>query len=128
MVVDISGVSMLELQVLWHLSLQDLHGYALIQELSKRRSSPLTPGTLYPLLQRFEKQNLIVVKETGERDKKVYTLTTEGKQLIDKLAHEFIEVFDGIYVKYHCSVCEHFLHDKSRSAQEQGISFAEEKK
>ncbi len=128
MVVDISGVSMLELQVLWHLSLQDLHGYALIQELSKHRSSPLTPGTLYPLLQRFEKQNLIVVKETGERDKKIYTLTPEGKQLIDKLAHEFIEVFDGIYVKYHCSVCEHFLHDKSRSAQEPGVSFAEEKK
>lgn len=114
MAIDISSVSMLELQVLWHLVNHDFHGYALIQELSKHRSAPLTPGTLYPLLARFEKQNLIVVKETGERDKKVYTITPEGKQLLDKLANEFIEIFDGIYTKYHCSVCEHFLQDKSR--------------
>lgn len=114
MVIDISSMSMLELQVLWHLSQNDMHGYALIQELSKHRSSSLTPGTLYPLLQRFEKQNLIIIKETGERDKKIYTLTEEGKHLLDKLANEFIEVFDGIYVKYHCAVCEHFLNDKSK--------------
>lgn len=117
MAIDISSVSMLELQVLWHLSNHDLHGYALIQGLSKHRSSPLTPGTLYPLLGRFEKQNLIAVKETGERDKKTYTLTPEGKLLLDKLANEFIEIFDGIYTRYHCSVCEHFLHDKPRIAQ-----------
>ena len=114
MATDISNISMLELQTLWHLSQHDMHGYALIHTLSKHRTSPLTPGTLYPLLQRFEKQNLIVVKETGEREKKIYTLTDEGKQLLDKLAHEFIEVFDGIYVKYHCSACEHFLNDKIR--------------
>ncbi len=118
MAIDISSMSMLELQVLWHLSQHDLHGYALIQTLSKHRSSPLTPGTLYPLLQRFESQHLIVVKEMGDREKKIYTLTETGKQLLDKLASEFIEVFDGIYVKYHCSVCTHFLHDKSREAQE----------
>ena len=114
MVIDISSVSMLELQVLWYLSNHDLHGYALIQDLSKHRSSPLTPGTLYPLLARFEKQKLITVKETGERDKKVYTITLEGQKLLDKLAHEFVEIFDGIYIKYNCSVCEHFLHDKER--------------
>jgi DNA-binding PadR family transcriptional regulator len=106
---------MLELQVLWYLSHTDMHGYALIQELSKHRSSPLTPGTLYPLLQRFENQKLIVVKETGEREKKIYTLTEVGKNLLDKLANEFIEVFDGIYVKYHCATCSHFLNDKPRS-------------
>ena len=105
---------MLELQVLWHLSQQDTHGYALLHNLSRYRSSPLTPGTLYPLLQRFEKQKLIAVTSTGERDKKVYGITHEGNALLDKLATEFIEIFDGIYVKYHCSVCEHFLNDKAR--------------
>ncbi len=105
---------MLELQVLWHLSSQDTHGYALIQDLSKHRSSPLTPGTLYPLLGRFEKQGLIRVKETGDRDKKTYTITEDGQKLLDKLSHEFIETFDGIYTKYHCSACAHFLHDKER--------------
>lgn len=114
MSIDISQVSMLELQVLWHLSSQDTHGYALIQDLSKHRSSPLTPGTLYPLLGRFEKQGLIRVKETGDRDKKTYTITEDGQKLLDKLSHEFIETFDGIYTKYHCSACAHFLHDKER--------------
>ena len=121
MAVDISSISMLELQALWHLSNQDAHGYALIQDLSKHRSSPLTPGTLYPLLARFEKQGLIEVKETGEREKKVYAITSQGKSLLDKLAHEFIETFDGIYVKYHCSVCEHFLHDKARESPSSAI-------
>ena len=114
MAIDISRVSMLELQVLWHLSAQDGHGYALIQDLSKHRSSPLTPGTLYPLLGRFEKQGLIHVKETGEREKKIYALTSAGHVLLDKLAQEFIETFDGIYTKYHCTGCAHFLHDKER--------------
>ena len=105
---------MLELQVLWHLANHDAHGYALIQDLSKNRTTPLTAGTLYPLLCRFEAQGLITVKETGEREKKTYTITDEGKKTLDKLAHEFIETFDGIYTKYNCAVCTHFLHDKER--------------
>ena len=28
--------------------------------------------------------------------------------MLDKLAYEFIETFDGIYTKYHCSGCAHF--------------------
>lgn len=114
MVIDISKVSMLELQVLWLLSQKEGHGYGLIQDLSKHRSSPLTPGTVYPLLSRFEKQGLIAVSSTGEREKKAYVLTPEGQKLLDKLAAEFIETFDGIYTKYHCSGCAHFLHDKER--------------
>lgn len=114
MATDISKVSMLELQVLWYLSNQNQHGYALIQDLSKHRSNPLTPGTLYPLLARFESQGLISVKQTGDRDKKVYEITPDGQKILDKLAQEFIETFDGIYTKYHCSACAHFLHDKER--------------
>jgi len=114
MVIDISKVSMLELQVLWFLSQKESHGYGLIQDLSKHRSSPLTPGTVYPLLSRFEKQGIISLSSTGEREKKTYVLTPEGQKLLDKLAHEFIETFDGIYTKYHCSACAHFLHDKER--------------
>ena len=115
MSIDISKVSMLELQVLWHLSQKEVHVYALIQDLSKHRSTPLTPGTLYPLLGRLEEQGLIVVSQTGEREKKVFALTSNGQKMLDKLAQEFIETFDGIYTKYHCSVCAHFLHDKARN-------------
>ncbi|MFH0969901.1 MAG: PadR family transcriptional regulator [Candidatus Diapherotrites archaeon] len=112
MTIDISKVSMLELQVLWHLSRQDAHGYALIQDLSKHRSSPLTPGTLYPLLRRFSQHGLIAISQTGDREKKTYTLTSDGKRVLDKLAGEFVETFDGIYTHYHCTACTHFLHDK----------------
>lgn len=118
MVVDISKVSMLELQVLWHLSQKESHGYALIQDLSKHRSTPLTAGTLYPLLARFEKQGLIEVAETGERDKKVFAITVNGQKMLDKLAQEFIDTFDGMYLKYHCVGCAHFLHDKQRTGVE----------
>ncbi|MBM3282355.1 MAG: PadR family transcriptional regulator [Candidatus Diapherotrites archaeon] len=112
---DISSISMLELQVLWYLSQKNMHGYALIQDLSKHRSTPLTPGTLYPLLARFEKNDWIRISEMGDRDKKVYMLTENGQKILDKLAHEFTEIFDGIYTKYHCSACTHFLVDKSRT-------------
>lgn len=126
MMTDISTISMLELQVLWHLSQHPAHGYALIQDLSKHRSTPLTPGTLYPLLARFEKNELIRVSETGDRDKKVYMLTETGQKILDKLAHEFTETFDGIYVKYHCSACTHFLQDKERALIPPSHSPAEE--
>ncbi|MEK6970704.1 MAG: PadR family transcriptional regulator, partial [archaeon] len=111
---DISKVSMLELQVLWHLSRKEEHGYGLIQDLSLNRSAPLTPGTIYPLLRRFETQGLIAVSNTGDREKKSFLITPDGQKVLDKLAHEFIETFDGIYTKYHCSSCAHFLHDKER--------------
>jgi DNA-binding PadR family transcriptional regulator len=105
---------MLELQVLWHLSQKEGHGYGLIHDLSKHRSSPLTPGTIYPLLARLEANGLIAVSQTGEREKKSYLLTSDGQKVLDRLAQEFIETFDGIYTKYHCSGCAHFLHDKER--------------
>lgn len=127
MLTDISKISMLELQVLWHLSTHNTHGYALMQDLSKHRTSPLTPGTLYPLLARFEKYDFIRVSETGDRDKKVYALTPTGQKILDKLAHEFTETFDGIYTKYHCSACTHFLHDKARADSFSKISSSEEK-
>ena len=57
-----------------------------------------------------------MVKETGEREKKIYTITPEGKKLLEKLSSEFIDTFNGIYLKYQCPTCEHFLNDKFRGA------------
>jgi DNA-binding PadR family transcriptional regulator len=90
--------SPLELAVLGLLLEQDLHGY----ELRRRLSQILGPigrlsfGTLYPALNRLQKANAVAVTKvtesrtglTTERGRKVYTITSDGRQLFDELLAE----------------------------------------
>lgn len=70
--------------------LQDgpLHGYAIAREIEKRSDRALTfkEGTLYPALHTLEEQGLVTgewQKIPGERDRKVYTVTDEGRAALE---------------------------------------------
>ncbi|MBI4044043.1 MAG: PadR family transcriptional regulator [Candidatus Diapherotrites archaeon] len=103
---DISSLSMLELQVLWFINVHETHGYGLIKALESKRGKALTPGTIYPILHKFETLGFIGVKETGERDKKVYSITLEGKDALKHSADEFVSLFKDMLEYFHCSLCE----------------------
>jgi PadR family transcriptional regulator PadR len=64
-----------------------LHGYALIQEVNKLLAGrrPIKPGSLYTILRRMEKGDLLVSewdKSSSRLDRRVYNLTETG---IEKL-------------------------------------------
>ncbi|MBS4192245.1 PadR family transcriptional regulator [Bacillus sp. FJAT-49705] len=63
---------------------QSRHGYGLIKELEKKFKgfySP-SPGSVYPILQMLEDQDLVNVTKEGR--KKVYHLTDEGQTYLEK--------------------------------------------
>lgn len=66
------------------------YGYSLVTMLSEK-GIHVEPGTLYPLLRRFEKQGLLVSKwDTNEaRPRKYYLLSETGKEVFDLLVVEW---------------------------------------
>lgn len=66
------------------------YGYSLMQSLEEK-GIPVDAGTLYPLLRRLEKQELLVSEwETGgAKPRKYYTLSEKGKQVYHNLCEEW---------------------------------------
>jgi len=64
--------------------LNPMHGYGIMQridEITKGRVK-VGPGTLYALISRFEKEE-IVIKISSENSKKTYILTEKGKEILN---------------------------------------------
>lgn len=62
-----------------------MHGYGIIKKISKFSGNnyDIAPGTLYGVLKNLEKQKLIAtLSEDGQRRKKIYCITKDGKDLV----------------------------------------------
>lgn len=69
---------------------QPEYGYSLIQKLEEKNAS-IEAGTLYPLLRRLEKQQLLKSEwdTTESRPRKFYMLSEQGTQVYDRLKSEW---------------------------------------
>ena len=67
--------------VLMALSEKPMHGYALIQEISRTYQRPVSAGLIYPTLQELEDMDYVSLEEKD--GKKTYTLTAEGKKHLE---------------------------------------------
>ena len=67
---------------------EPMHGYQVIQEISRRSGGTWNPsaGSVYPTLQMLADEGLVVAKETG--GKRVFSLTEAGKAAVADLADE----------------------------------------
>ncbi|MBK5251548.1 MAG: helix-turn-helix transcriptional regulator [Peptostreptococcaceae bacterium] len=65
--------------------LSPIHGYGIMKNIEKMTEGSVRvgPGTLYSLLSRFEKED-IVVKTLAEEGKKNYVLTDKGMEILMK--------------------------------------------
>ena len=63
---------------------QDMYGYQMIEELSRRseRAFALKTGTLYPLLHSLEEKELIRSYEKDEGPRRYYHLERKGQHLL----------------------------------------------
>jgi len=66
------------------------YGYSLVQKL-ENKNAIIEAGTLYPLLRRLEKQNLLTSSwdTTESRPRKFYVLSEQGKQVYQRLKSEW---------------------------------------
>ena len=87
----------LTLAVLSQLQTQQ-YGYSLVQLLEKSGIA-IEQSTLYPLLRRLEKQELVesIWDTTESRPRKYYILTDFGVEVYDKLKEEWIKNSKELY-------------------------------
>lgn len=66
------------------------YGYSLVQKLEEKNAL-IEAGTLYPLLRRLEKQQLLTSQwdTTESRPRKFYILSDEGKKVYQRLKNEW---------------------------------------
>jgi DNA-binding PadR family transcriptional regulator len=67
------------------------HGYSIISLYKERTGKEISPSLVYPFLQELEKRGLVEysIEPVGEKEKKVYALTREGKKLCRQLFKRF---------------------------------------
>lgn len=74
---------------------KDMYGYEMIDTLRKKSSNvfELKAGTLYPLLHGLEDKGLLTAyeQEYAGKTRKYYSITKEGKSLLEKKTSEWEE-------------------------------------
>jgi DNA-binding PadR family transcriptional regulator len=67
------------------------HGYSIIGRFKRRIGKEVSPSLVYPFLQQLEQKGLVkhAIKRVGEKEKKVYELTREGRELCGRLFKRF---------------------------------------
>ena len=75
---------LLDMIILEQLEKESMHGYQLITTIRKSFGVYFGPSTIYPLLAQLEKKGQLqsVWNMTGDRPRKEYKLTEEGKSLL----------------------------------------------
>jgi DNA-binding PadR family transcriptional regulator len=85
------------------------HGYSIISQFKKRVKKEVSPSLVYPFLQQLEEKGLVIhtQKPVGEKERKIFALTEEGRELCTGLFKRFaqlvaIAIEPSIYVCAHC--------------------------
>jgi len=85
------------------------HGYSIISQFKKRVKKEISPSLVYPFLQQLEEKGLVThtVKPVGEKERKIFDLTKEGRELCTRLFKRFaqlvaIAIEPSIYICAHC--------------------------
>jgi PadR family transcriptional regulator PadR len=76
---------LLDLIILQFLSSTPMHGYQIITKIRRTFGVYFGPSTIYPLLNTLEKKGYVKSEwnMNSERPRKVYNLTTEGRNLLN---------------------------------------------
>ena len=74
----------LSIYILHSLKKHPKTGYDLIAEIKEKTEGTWIPskGTIYPLLKHLKEENLISIKQIGQRSKQIFMITGEGKKIL----------------------------------------------
>jgi DNA-binding PadR family transcriptional regulator len=84
------------------------HGYSIISQFKKRVKKEISPSLVYPFLEQLETRGLVKHKlePVGDKVKKVFELTEEGRELCTCLFKRFAGLV-SIAIEPSLSVCAH---------------------
>ena len=85
------------------------YGYSIMSRFKKRVKKEVSPSLVYPFLQQLEEKGLVKhkIKPVGEKERKIFELTQEGRELCTDLFKRFAELVaiaiePSLYVCVHC--------------------------
>ncbi len=84
------------------------HGYGIINKFQKRVGKKISPGLVYPFLRILEEKGFLChsTEMVGEKEKKTYTLTEEGRRLCHRLFVRFAGILSTA-IEPSLNVCAH---------------------
>lgn len=84
------------------------HGYSIISKFRKRLEREISPSLVYPFLKQLEQKGLVkhTVKPVGEKERKVFELTEEGRELCTKLFKRFANLI-SVAIEPSLEICAH---------------------
>jgi DNA-binding PadR family transcriptional regulator len=90
-------LSFWKVHILHHAGQAPIHGQWVITEL-RRHGYEISPGTLYPLLQRLVRRGWLDVtaQGRGRRSQKDYRLTPKGKTILKLVQAQIRELYDEV--------------------------------
>jgi len=90
-----------KVHILHHASVAPVHGQWILTEL-RRHGYEISPGTLYPLLNRMKRLGWLKCKvdpDGGRRARKDYRLTHEGGAVLALLRQQVTELYQEVVVE-----------------------------
>ncbi len=84
------------------------HGYRILSKFKKRVGKEVSPSLVYPFLRILEQKGLVTHKDkpVGQKERKMYELTDEGKELCVRLFKRFATLI-AIALEPTLEVCAH---------------------
>ncbi len=84
------------------------HGYSILSKFRKRVGKEVSPSLVYPFLRKLEEKGLVkhVDKPVGEKERKIFELTAEGRALCIRLFKRFANLV-SIAIEPSLEVCAH---------------------
>jgi len=84
------------------------HGYSILNHFKQRLGKEVSPSLVYPFLQQLEEKGLVkhTIKPVGEKEKKVFELTKEGKEVCTRLFKRFANLI-SIALAPSLEICAH---------------------
>ncbi|MDE1549204.1 PadR family transcriptional regulator [Jeotgalibaca caeni] len=99
--------------VLLIISEEEIYGYDMVQKLRNFGFTEMTGGTIYPLLQKLEKNKLIssITRPSPDGpDRKYFQLTKDGQSYTQEFIKQWRNLSSNVEEIIHSK--ERFLHDK----------------
>jgi len=98
--------SMVKLYTLCLLNKGPKHGYEIIKELESKMSRSISASHIYPFLKSLENNKCITCKTIEKRDKKSYSLTKNGQELVEIVFDRLGDVINSV-VERKLTACPH---------------------
>ncbi|MBU0973021.1 MAG: PadR family transcriptional regulator [Proteobacteria bacterium] len=87
-------LAFIKVHILYHANKERVFGIGLIQELAEH-GYVISPGTLYPILNKLEKQELLVSEKqtVDHKQRKYYRITAPGEKILKDMKNKVSELY-----------------------------------